>query len=113
MQGTVPKCELRIKNLLKTLERIEDAEQAYTDGNIAAAIARAGGAFTSLALAYAKGEITKDEWKELSRTLYGVREAILRGDPLKDVIDRIEKASDILRRYALEKFEKCMRGELR
>jgi len=113
MQGTVPKCELRIKNLLKTLERIEDAEQAYIDGNLAAAIARIGGAFTSLALAYAKGEITKDEWKNLVGLLHGVREAIIRGDPLESIIDRIEKASDLLRRRTLEKFDKCMRGELR
>ena len=103
------KCFMNIKDLAKAYERLLEAEQAYIDGRHSTAIAKIGGAFTSLALAYEKGVISTDEWKKLNGALYHVREAIISFSPVEELIDKVDIAKKMFFDKILEKYYQCMR----
>lgn len=102
------KCELYVKDLAKAMERLTEAVQAYVSGRYDTALAKIGAAFTSLALAYSKGVIDKEKWKELSGALYSVRDSILSFDPMKEVVSKGDSVRDKIMRALLEKYQECI-----
>ena len=105
----IAKCEKLVAPLSKILERLDEAEALYGVDRIYAALAKIGAAYTSLALAYSKGVIDKEEWKELSSRLFGARQAVLEKRDLKDVIEMIDKARGAIERKMFEKFTECLK----
>ena len=105
----VAKCENFIRPLSKVLERLDEAEALYGVDRVYGALAKIGAAYTSLALAYSKGVITKDEWKELSPYLFRARQSILEKRDLKDVLEALDKARDRIERVMFEKFTRCLK----
>jgi len=105
----VAKCESFVRPLSKVLERLDEAEALYGVDRVYAALAKIGAAYTSLALAYSKGVITKDEWKELSPYLFGARQSIVEKKDLEDVLGVLDKAREKIERVMFEKFTACLK----
>jgi len=106
--GSRTECAKMAKILDKILERLDEAEALYGENRTYAALGKVGGAFTSLALAYSKGYISKDEWKELSGLLYGVRASVLEEKPFKDFLNILDKTRKALFEKMIEKVSKCL-----
>jgi len=105
------KCVGQVKYLVKVLERLDEAEALYGESRVYGALGKVGGAYTSLALAYAKGVIDKDEWKEISGALFRVRENMLKERDLKEVLDSIDRARKVVSDKMFEMVVKCARGD--
>ena len=95
------KCLDEAEKLVKLLERLDEAEVAYGTNQKYLAAAKVGAAWTSLALAYAKGVIDYKEYKSLSGYLAKIRSDILSGTSYKDLLNDLESA----RRKVIQKFE--------
>jgi len=68
--GGKTECMKMAKAIDKILERLDEAEALYGEGRTYGALGKVGAAFTSLALAYAKGYLTKEDWKDIAGSMH-------------------------------------------
>jgi len=105
----VDKCFEKIKHLLKATERLDEAEALYGKKDQYGALSKVGAAFTSAALAYSKGLLDKEEWREIAGNLHLARQSILLGRELATVMKNLDRAKDILSKKMFEKYSECER----
>ena len=95
------KCLDKAEKLVKLLERLDEAEVAYGTNQRYLAAAKVGAAWTSLALAYAKGVIDYQEYRNLAGYLAKLRSDILSGVSFEDLLKDLEST----RHKVIQKFE--------
>ena len=95
------KCLDKAEKLVKLLERLDEAEVAYGTNQRYLAAAKVGAAWTSLALAYARGVIDYQEYKNLGGYLDKIRSDILSGESYDEFLKDLESA----RHKVIQKFE--------
>jgi len=94
------KCLDQAEKLIKVLERLDEAEVAYGTNQRYLAASKIGGAWTSLALAYARGVIDFDEYKSIARELRKIREDTLANASYEQFLKDLDAARErILRKF--------------
>ena len=101
-------CMENVKELDKAIERIDEAEALYGEGRVYGALSKISSAFTLIALAYSKGKINKEEFREIINHISVLRNKIVEKRKLEEVLTIIDIVRGKIADIMFNNFAKCI-----